>query len=318
MLDGIRRDANLDPQAGLREVKQLVELLGRGAERFRVRAVAARSRGGWTNLLCVVDACDRAKVVTETKRYSHILFARTQLDRQQLFAFLERTMQGKVVLPDGEVSFPSPRKYWSRIYRPSRSGLSPQPGTLFTIEPSERTPQFDLSLHDPLPCYDQPYWPQARTAVAEWTGLQSLRRSESSHDLGAVMLFLPERRAWFDSFERGGKILRIRVGGARTRTSKLIVRGAFLHGEWWRGEGTPSVFGVRVRAGKAEVQIPDRWEALQAYLIGPEDEVFDYHSQGLHGSAGHAPVPASEEEAGLDAMAGTLEPIQKPATSADL
>ncbi|MCK6460843.1 MAG: ATP-binding protein, partial [Planctomycetes bacterium] len=233
--------------------------------------------------------CGMAGVLPEVRRYPQLLLARESFDEERLGVFLDQLARGVIAVSEAEILFRAPRPYWARGYFHSRSTFSYQPGTLFQLEQTNR-PTFDDSLHAPLLSYALPYAPEAWIAVAEWTGLPSFRQHSQS-ELGSALFFLPERRAWFDKVEREGEFLRLHVRCAKAHAEGLIVRGG-----WWLRHGAPSSFEARVRDGEARIGIPDEWENLHLYLIGPQDEVFDYHRQDPKGSAGHPAIPMTKEE----------------------
>lgn len=294
-MTGISREHNLSTAAAVRTLGESQDFY----DTARFRYVEIEHNGSWMNAITVghVFLKGQAPAPTDEQSYPRVRLKEVWCSTDKLISQLRND---QITLPDRTIEIAKNRN-WERAFFASESPFGRHPGHLYRVRWQ------DASIHisqEIVLAHKRPYFPDIASAIRDWTSLETF--SELDTRSGQLLLFIPEGRAYFEKMVRdGAKVL------ITARIDDSAIKELRLQGGWTRA-GRFENFDVPVPdSGESfrlvELELPDRVEKLDAYLIGPNNTLYDYHREALGSCEGLSRVlgpdqSASDEAAVLQAI----------------
>ncbi len=244
-------------------------------ENIRVRCVAFEREGTWVNGFCIARACPIHSVLDkqENRFYRYFKLLERWLKPEELFGFIDVLLDKKTlhfgeetVVLENDGLPPGSEQLWSFEFMAGDNKYDPYPGDVYCISRSTR-----LRANDALLASKLPFYPDISAAIIDWCGVESFSSSHAS--AGSVMLYLPECRAYVDELTRSQDQLIVSINSA-----DVLPKDLRLKGSWKIPEGIVP-FDLKVEGPRITIDIPPQPEDFEAYLIGADETLFDYHKE---------------------------------------
>jgi hypothetical protein len=131
----------------------------------------------------------------------------------------------------------------------------------------------------PLLAPREPYYPDLTEATRDWLAFTVYHRDTDPRNQEIIFL-LPELRAYFTNAESRKGMLELTVEGTETNRLTLVVKGAY-----WQDQALHHFEG-EVRAGKANVSVPDHLARLEYVLMDRSGVVYDFQREDRFNHSG--------------------------------
>lgn len=257
-----------------RVVAMLMETLRANQDCYdiaRLHSVSAHSGGHWYNAISIIHVFPRGQI---PPKIEDLIYQNARLRELWLpiDALIDSMRMKKFELPEASINF-SENSNWERTFFPSSSNFGRNPGHLYKVRWQSQPP---ISTQGELLGYFLPYYPDLVSAMRDWTQLASF--SDSDARSGEFLLFVPECRAFFSSFDWHDENLTvgIYVGDAATRS--LRIKGG------WVEKGRLIQFDHEVPVvaesySQVELALPNTAERFDVFLVGPDETIYDFHRE---------------------------------------
>ena len=263
------RAYNLNHDQALNHFREFFERNEQVYALARVRCVSVEDKGVWRNALCVIKIFPSSglpeKTVSRKYRRVHLLEEWVKLG--DLHRILDKIPKSVIKVDGEEVSLYQHSQFNEWEYLPSNNDYSSCPGYVYRTS-SGQTPSIDHS--EPLLASDLPFYPEPCFAMREWGELKKFHRHSDAR-IGALQVFLPQCRSFFQNLARIVNKLHITISGSGI--SDLRVKGA------WEYEDSCISFEASVIGGEVSIEVPDQVEGFEVYLIGADGTIYDFHRE---------------------------------------
>lgn len=294
-MTGISREHNLSTATAVRTLGESQDFY----DTARFRYVEIEHNGSWMNAITVghVFLKGQAPAPTDEQSYPRVRLKEVWCSTDKLISQLRND---QVTLPDRTIEIAKNRN-WERVFFASENPFGRHPGHLYRVRWQDTNIHISQEI---VLAHKRPYFPDLASAIRDWTSLKTY--NEWGPTSGELLLFLPEGRAYFEKMVRdGAKVL------ITARINDSAIKELRLQGGWTRA-GRFENFDIPVPDSSepsqlVELGLPDGVEKLDAYLLGPNNTLYDYHREALGWCEGLARVlgpnqSASDETAVLHAI----------------
>lgn len=266
----VLRGYNLTHEQIVEHLRSILARTVEADESVRIRCVSVESGNEWHNAICVIDLLEKNQPPQQKQslRYPRIHLLE---ERIETVAFIEGILdaisKGIICVDRESVTMNVRARFNEWDFVPSDNNFSKYPGYLY------KTPYIQLpqgTHHVPLLAYDLPFYPNAYFAIRDWMDFKQFHMEQDA-SLGAIYVFVPERRAYFQKLSIEQKTLKVSV--VNNHAQELRLKGA-----WERSNGCVQ-FDHLVVETNLMISVPDQVEGWELYLLGKDGTVYDFHRE---------------------------------------
>lgn len=243
-----------------------------------MRSVAIEANGKWHNAICVIKlypAGSSEKHQTSLK-YHNVQLLEEWIAPMELLERLGQISSGSIAVDGVPIQLVANVRFSQRDYLPSQNDYSAYPGYVYKTNYSSELPRPQMS--EPLLAYELPYFPNCYFAIGAWSEFKKFH-GDSDARISTIEVFVPRCDSRFDDLRHQDGKLAITVTG--NTISDLRIKGA------WEIEGKCLPFeGVCQKGARNSFEVPGQIDGFEAYLIGPDETVYDYHRETRFWSVG--------------------------------
>ncbi len=244
---------------------------------IRMRCVAIEQEGNWLNGLCLIEGVLHQSNIQKASslRYKGVQLLEEWTEPDKLPVILEGIAQGRLSIDEQLISLDAQQRFnqWAQV--PSENNYSHIPGHLFT---TSNSPSFPFPDNAPLLSAKNPFYANPHLAIRDWIAIRDFSLSNDSR-IGTIHLFMPQPRAYFKEVARKGEELVLSVEG--TERQGLIVKGA------WEFSTSLEQIDLSLKGERGSIPWVGNSEGIELYLIGPDEEVYDFHRETHFWSINH-------------------------------
>ncbi len=290
------REYNLGHEGTLKQISEVLDANADLYSHIEVKCVAAHVNGKWRNALCVIRGIPKGsenQSAAALPQYPMLRFYGKRIRPADLQAFLQTIRANQLELDGLQIEAGQNCALNSFEFKPAENEYSPYPGHFYEVgREAVYLPQ------QPLIDYNAPVFTSPYHAIAEWIDIRDFHRDQDAR-VGSVLLFLPECRARFSELTSTPEGFRVSVvRDSADRDLKLI---ALVHAK----DGKQR-FSELVTGSPIDVNVLKPIAAVELFLVGPDNTVYDYHNEGQFHSTDHRrllkgeaadPVPSAISQA---------------------
>ena len=248
-------------------------------KKLRRRAVIYKSYDdNWQLIACVIEGfSDKSDVVQENSRHypSGVVLFEDWLTFKDVEEVVEGLQKGEISLGKFHLRSKGDRLWWQRVRHSLDNPYMQNAGYVWSADFHDlyNTPSGELLAKD------VPYYPSLNEALMDWLPLQIFRQN-SNPNKGAVIMLMPETRAYFAEAVAKEEAVELKVSGVGVEALSLLVKGA-----WWDKEKIHH-FSVPVSKGCARFELPHTARQLEYVLMDDKGVVYDYQKENEHNHSG--------------------------------
>ncbi|WDT73989.1 MAG: ATP-binding protein [Candidatus Manganitrophus sp.] len=266
------RSYNLKQEETLALIRTVLEANMPYYSKVRIRCVAVKTENDatWHNALCLISPFPKGVLLEEKTncKYDSVHLFEYWLNPENLKTYLDQITRNKLIVDKEQIRLDQQAKFNQYEYLPSNNNYSPYPGYLYSISRENiNIPQ------EPLLAFDLPFYSNLYVAMQHWCDIKDFHGHADART-GSILLFLPECRARFERFTQIDNKLHIEVTLEKPKLLNLHLKGA------WKYQETSSSFDIPIMQAAVAIDLPATAEEFEAYIIGPDETIYDYHREG--------------------------------------
>jgi len=270
-MSGVNRTYNLVCDNAIASIIQTLGANERYYDSVRVRYVRVRGERDWYSPITLIQIFLKAQKPTGT---DDLLYSNIEL-REMWFSIeclLKQLNERKFELPEMTIQFGESVR-WERAFLASNNNYGRNPGFSYRAIWQQSLP---ISNQEIVLNYHLPYFPDILTAIRKWIQIEMF--SDSDIRNGGFILFVPECRAEFKGIRHSGNNIEIEVRAENSLLGDLKIRGG-----WVCKDGFYPFDADVPNDAKAiscvKLEIPENIEKFEAFLIGSDESLYDYHRE---------------------------------------
>jgi hypothetical protein len=239
---------------------------------FLLRAVLVRDAIHKQFVLMAGVMCPvkNAPSVDTAWRYPDAVLISETMTAAAAVSFLQKAAAGELTVGDQKLTFEPPQG--CHVTRASVGNYwMEQAGTVHDIRIHS---QVNIATQERLVAIGAPYYPDAYEAARDWLGLREYNgSSDASH--GHLLALIPESRAFIADAQWSDDDLTVAIQGSMANEPGLTVIGGYWEEKILHQLSSPVI------AGLAKFSLPQTAQRLDLLVVGPHDEILDFHSEDL-------------------------------------
>lgn len=241
----------------------------------RIRCVAFHDRELWRNALCMVAAFPANSMPAREKNliYENARLLEVWVDLADVPSLLGNIVTRECLELVGEPVYfkhpgpPDLTNYnWEFELSPGHSMYASQPGHIYRLQGTANLPNDEVLLASTLPFYSN-----ISAAIQDWCGVKWHGNNDAR--AGNLVIFLPECRAHIETIERSNDRVTILVQVGDGYVQELRVKGGYETTNGFQS------FDVPISDKPLVVDLPSNALTFEAYLIGPDETLYDFHKE---------------------------------------
>jgi predicted nucleotide-binding protein len=235
----------------------------------RIRCAAVPKDGKWVNGICRITAFPQGNIPPReiSRRYRQLHLLEEWISVESLPGFIGKTVENAVIVDTEAVEFGPDLKFRQWRHMEAHNEFSPLTGYLYTGEGSSSS-SINIPF-EPLRMPKLPPYSDMNQAIQEWMDIRDLNLMSSSFR-GGVLIFLPERRAYFKNVEFSSGEARISVFVGENLKSKITLSGLWLKNTKKIGQFTDDSLSTEII-----LPVPVGSDGCQIYLVDEMGEPLD-------------------------------------------
>ena len=285
-MSGHFRSSNLANEHVLNSVKDTFESHRRFYDKVRLRYVMVKGDSGWHGGICMVHVFLKGQCPTKRTDvlYRHVHLREVWFEPEE---FLKSMADNTLVLEELTITFSD--KQWEREFFPANNDYADDPGSLYS---NRWQGSANLPYYETLLAYELPFYPSTTAAIQDWSGIKKFSANETRE--GKLLIFVPECRARFVSIKLNDGKLIITVKIQAPDLKDLRIKGG------WQDAGGFQALDCPVSSTEVEVGVTPSIEMFEAYLIGSNDTVYDFHRETRFWTTGQDRVLQTYTKSSID------------------